>query len=87
MIEQIAQIIYLYAGGMYPCDHIHVYGKEQEKWENIPEWMRDDYRLQAEKVLEFINDINKVNEMEASMGDPEKEFEFRRNKKRKRSAR
>jgi len=54
-LESIAQIIYTYESGG-PEEHLVAIGKPKDNWESICEWKRDDYRFQARKVLEFLNE-------------------------------
>jgi hypothetical protein len=64
LLEEIAKIIYDYEGGWYPEEYEACVGSPKPlwgKWENeayvpnqLTEHERDDYRLQASKVIEFL---------------------------------
>lgn len=67
LIEKIAKIIFAYDGGMYPEEYEKCTGKKKDEWGSwetehltnegyLTEWQRDDYRLQAKKVLEYLEE-------------------------------
>lgn len=51
----VAKVIYLHETGCYPNEYMRHHGVEQEKWEDLPLWRRDDYEFTAEAVLAFLN--------------------------------
>jgi hypothetical protein len=68
LIEKVAEIIYKHQGGLYPEEYENVNGHQQRFWKTdkpwdaqpeleLCEWERDEYRLQAKKVLEYLRDI------------------------------
>ena len=68
--EEIAQIIFLYEGGIYPDEYEKIMGTKKTNWKKVysyhtselAEHERDDYRLQARKVLEYLlkNDLLEI---------------------------
>lgn len=64
LIEQIAEVIYRHAGGICPEEFENVFGKPQRHWktdaprdtrdDELQEHERDEYRLQARKVVETV---------------------------------
>lgn len=76
LIEEIAETIYLYEHGLHPEEFETFMGYPKARWrissdkfivsgaENISlvEHERQDYRLQAEKVIEFLRKKKLLNE-------------------------
>lgn len=63
--EKVAELIYMYEYGLNPEEYVEAVGKKKRAWKTgaswdsqpeieLCEWERDEYRLQAEKVLEFL---------------------------------
>jgi len=69
LVEEIAIKIFLYEGGMYPDEYEKCMGVKKNHWDKyhafqkeedcLAEHERDDYRLQATKVVEYLlhNDL------------------------------
>ena len=65
IVEQIAEIIYLHNGGISPDEYFEIVGRTQRLWKTdkpwdsqpdieLCEWERDEYRTQAQAVIDFI---------------------------------
>lgn len=61
LIERIAILLYSSEGGVAPDaseeEQINCLGAVRDKWEDLPEWCRDDYRFQATYVLNYLSMI------------------------------
>lgn len=53
--EQVAKILFMFMGGIYPEDFQVAMGIKKPHWDEIPEHERDEYRTQSQKVLEFLD--------------------------------
>jgi hypothetical protein len=92
LIEQIAEIIYLHNGGIYPDEYLEIYGCAQRLWKTDKPWdsqplielcehERDDYRVQAQAVVKFIN--RKLDQISDRTEQDEYGFwEYMRNRKK-----
>jgi hypothetical protein len=64
LVEQIAEVIFQHAGGMYPHEYENIMGEKKKLWKTDAPWdtnpnelaehERDEYRVQAQAVLKFL---------------------------------
>lgn len=52
--EEIAQAIWAHQGGVAPDEFETVMGKPKGSWDALTEWQRDDYRFEADAVLDVL---------------------------------
>lgn len=57
-LEAIAIVLHLYDGGLHPGEYKEAMGIEKTPWEKVSEWKKDEFRLQAKMVVQFLKDHN-----------------------------
>lgn len=60
--ERVAKSIFYNIQSGIPLDkYVETFGVEHNKWMDIPEWERDDYRRAAKSVLKTLFDEQRLN--------------------------
>ncbi len=79
LVEEIAETIYRHKGGVVPDEYETVTGSKQKAWktdapwdtnpDELCEWERDEYRLQARAVLRVLEGRRNLVAAAASVAD------------------
>lgn len=64
MIKAIAIILHYHKGGILPEEYEKVMGCKQPQWSEIPTWQQDEYLVQAEVVVEFLEKSGRLTKNE-----------------------
>ena len=74
LIDRIAETIYRNSGGMTDDEYLQENGHPRREWQTdapwdsnpdeLCEWERDDYRMQAKAVMQLLQDLDIIKENE-----------------------